>query len=223
MHSPLLLLIHCVTLLASSAANGAPAPNKNLPKPKLPIRVVDLAWVPNWILDKASRLTQEMLRRAGVDTEWLPACRVTETRDASHYAPECAAAMRGVADEVVIRLVDQRMVAPEVSDWALGFTNLTSGNVYVYYSRIEKSHLADIQRRPALLALVMTHETGHYLGLRHTEDGIMRPDVRPMDVEDTNLRRIQFAGEEARALRERAGELESRWLAAALPVAEPAH
>lgn len=206
MQKPMVLLFSCAAI-AAAATGETGIPEKNIAKLKLLIRVVDLANTPAWMLRKASALTQTLLSEAGVDVEWLPTCRIAAPQHASLYSPDCAAALRGVAAELVIRLLDDNMTSPQVSDLALAYTNLQTGGIYVYEAHIRTSHLAETARRYALLGLVMAHETGHYLGLKHAGEGVMRSEFRPMDVEAAALSRLQFSREEAVKLRDGA----ARW------------
>lgn len=169
----------------------------------LTIRIVDAAEVPEQTLKRASEAARAELRQAGIETEWLPACRVTNPRVLETDA-DCISAIRGQTAALVIRILGQKMISPNIASGVLGTINRENGLVYVFYSRIENSKIADIPHRSALLAAVMVHETGHLLGLAHSLAGIMRAEFRAVDVHEALLSRLAFSPDEADQLRKSA-------------------
>ncbi|HTX35998.1 MAG TPA: hypothetical protein VME43_13295 [Bryobacteraceae bacterium] len=59
-----------------------------------------------------------------------------------------------------------------------------------------------IGQSPAVvLGCIMAHELGHLIGLRHRPAGIMKPRFERGDIEQANMGRLRFTGQDERVLR----------------------
>jgi hypothetical protein len=196
------LMIALGTVLAAAGAQADHAP-------AVTVRVYDLAGVSGKSLAKAEAEAQHILRRAGIETEWL-AC--PKNREEEDRYPACQKPI-GPAD-VILQIVPRTMEGYEVGPKAFGFA-LPSGNggpamhAYVFFRRVEQAARENNKISLAtLLSYVMVHEIGHLLlgPAMHSPLGIMRAHWQPEEFRDMESGRLIFPSQQARVLQARVEE-----------------
>jgi hypothetical protein len=190
------LMIALGTVLAAAGAQADHAP-------AVTVRVYDFAGVSGKSLAKAEAEARHILRRAGIETEWL-AC--PKNRDEEDRYPACQKPMR--PGDVILQIVPRAMEGYEVGPKAFGFA-LPSGDggparhAYVFFGRVEQAAREnDRISLVTLLGYVMVHETGHLLlgPAMHFPRGIMRAHWQPEEFRDMENGRLTFPSQQARVL-----------------------
>jgi hypothetical protein len=190
------------TVLAAAGAQDSQTP-------VVTVRVYDLAGVSGKTLAKAEAEAQHLLRRAGIETEWL-AC--PKNRDEEDRYPACQKPIRPA--DVILQIVPQAMEGYEVGPKAFGFA-LPSGDggparhAYVFFRRVEQAAREnDKISLVTLLGYVIVHETGHLLlgPAMHSPRGIMRAQWQPEEFREMESGRLIFPSQQARVLQARVEE-----------------
>jgi len=171
----------------ASVADGA----AELRSPRLTVRVFDYARMPVRVLRYAGLQAAKVLRKAGIEPEWL-AC--------SPPSQACDAPMAG--RDLVIRIVN-RDPSGAGRAFARAIQPGDSPGVYatVYYGRV-----ADAASRAGVsaslwLALAMDHEVAHLLGLADGQAGVMRAVFGRRDMDRASCGLLRFAPGEEEQLR----------------------
>jgi hypothetical protein len=145
-------------------------------------------------LPKAEETAGTLLRRAGIQVEWL-------------RCPGCKKPL-GSGDVIlhlVPRSLDFQGLKPEAFGFALDGTGGEPAlHAYIFIDRAEKAVLASSRTsRPVslttLVAYVMVHEIGHLiLGPNsHSARGIMRPRWLAADLQEMEMGRFDFPPDQA--------------------------
>jgi len=196
------LVVALGTVLAAAGAQTDHAP-------AVTVRVYDLAGVSGKTLSKAESEAQHILRRAGIETEWL-AC--PKNRDEESRYPACQKPISPA--DVILQIVPQAMEGYEVGPMAFGFA-LPSGDggparhAYVFFRRVEQATRENNKvSLVTLLSYVIVHEIGHLLlgPAMHSSRGIMRAHWQPEEFRDMESGRLIFPSQQARVLQARVEE-----------------
>lgn len=166
----------------------------------LEIYVYNQAGVPQAILSRAEQRVTRILRRSGVEPEWL----------------DCSAPGAGGRDcsglpargSVTVQIVHGTM---KMSDDIFGAAFLGEDGIGrqtdVFYDRINQLHQNANVALPELLGNVMAHELGHLLlGLNaHSALGIMSPVWAREKLWQAERGALVFTDEQSKRMRERLG------------------
>jgi hypothetical protein len=154
----------------------------------LRIHLLDYAGLPESALNATASRAGEILRKAGIDTEW----NICQTGP-----------MRGMCDlersreSLIVRVVPG-MGPAAVFGRAVKAGNGGASGVYatLYFGRIREAAQRFDAPPSLLLACALAHETGELLGLSHSGAGVMHAAFDKHDVELAAVGRLNFGERE---------------------------
>lgn len=170
---------------------------------RLTLRVYNYAGMDSASLIRSEKIADKILQKEGIETVWVDC--PTSTHNTSSY-PACDTP-RGPADFVLRILPRPMAVKLRRSQDSLGSaqicpTSEPSCELNLFYHRIDEL-AAKGYRGDRILGYAIVHEIAHILlGPAHSEDGIMRADWTPSDLERISLGlELNFAADESKQLR----------------------
>jgi hypothetical protein len=174
----------------------------------LTIRLYNLTDAPVATVDRASRVTGQLLAAAGVTVVWQ-----TGSPDSLEgLCTDMSAAPAGIRvaadnrDYLVVRLAKELLGRPDRSDLGYALPHARQGaHATVYYDKVEKLFLS-AQAMPGienLLGAAMAHEIGHVLlgSEEHSAQGIMKARWGPAEFRLLACNRLQFTLKESAGVR----------------------
>jgi hypothetical protein len=183
---PVLALSTCSMMIcgqlpqtANFSSSGTMKRSDSDTKPRIVLRVYDLADVDTAIMASAKKVTAEIFRKAGVDTVWLD-CSVDQS--------DCGSE----AERPQFKLQLPSRATVSNSNGPLGFAMPCAHDkdacvFYIFYSRITAIAAVHGVRPGQILGHVMAHEIGHTLLGPDAHDlcGIMQSRLPVGDMERT--------------------------------------
>ncbi|HYP09282.1 MAG TPA: hypothetical protein VER03_23865 [Bryobacteraceae bacterium] len=150
------------------------------------IYIQDRATVPLPVINRAMSQTSAILESAGIHLVWK---RGSTTKGNRCRAP--------------IHLVIEKTAPPELRHDVMASTELSSGDITVYYDRFWLTAINWPSLASAHLAQVFAHEIGHSLQRlnRHSDTGIMKARFRSADYHDMQAGLMRFSSEDADLIR----------------------
>lgn len=170
-----------MSIAAETAAGGS----------SLSIRVLDQVGIPDAVYGEAVSVARGIFQEAGIETQWR-ICHLP--------AHEGACEQVGLA-EVLVKAVMGN--ASGVGSPIFGAAVRYRGNglfAYLFWRNVRDTASRYVVSPGALLGIVLAHEVGHLLGLEHCLTGVMRGDLRAIDVRQALAGGLAFNRGEARRL-----------------------
>lgn len=167
-----------VFLLVSAlpAQNISPENITSLPN-QIGVRVYNIAGAPGAVLQVAQRKSAEILRAAGIESNWYT-CPVTPTEQETTSACMNAAGPANLVLKLIPNEVAEQFYE---SNQSLGFAllsdrGLPTSDAWVFYGRVVAQARDGGHFLPTVLGHAMAHEIGHLLLGQgsHTNSGIMK-------------------------------------------------
>jgi hypothetical protein len=170
--------------------------------PKITLRVYNYARVPIPILVSTEPVAAHILRRAGVETEWLD-CRLSA---AEPRTPGCERPL--TPSDLILRLLPASMArAIAVNGDTFGIALTVNGkpakDAIIFYQRALDLARTGYVREQEILAAAIAHEIGHLLlgSNSHSATGIMRAKWTRDELELARLGRLLFTPEQSALIR----------------------
>jgi hypothetical protein len=170
--------------------------------PKITLRVYNYARVPTPILVSTEPVAAQILRRAGLETEWLD-CRLSA---ADPRTPACERPLS--SSDLILKLLPPSMaqtvaVNGDTFGIALTVDGKPARDAIIFYQRALDLARTGYVHEQEILAAAMAHEIGHLLlgPNSHSSTGIMRAKWTRDELELARLGRLLFTPEQSALLR----------------------
>jgi hypothetical protein len=170
----------------------------------LAIALYNYADLPPDVLESAMKMVVATLGDSGIQPAWS-LCLIARDR----WVDGCTQRLPSDGRYVTVNLMLRQnapQLGPGLGYEVAGFAIQDSARIhgaraFAFYDSVkaiaEKSH----RRAAVVLACVLVHEIAHTLGLRHQEQGVMRPVLDPRGMDDA-VRGLAFDELQGRLLRE---------------------
>ena len=163
---------------------------------RINVRLYDYADVRSPVLAKAQSEAARVLRRAGIETNWVGCAvpgRVAESKPVCNARPE--------AIDIQVRILPRKMaqkLMKHYSEFGLAFTAPGDGFgpfASIFYHRVEELSARRHTPRSLLLGHLIAHEIGHLLlgSNSHSRSGIMHVPWNQRQVERASLGTLLFS------------------------------
>jgi hypothetical protein len=169
----------------------------------LAIALYNYADLPPEVLESSMKMVVATLGDVGIQTAWS-LCLIARDR----WVDGCTQRLPSDGRYVTVNLMLRQnapLLGPGLGYEIAGFAiqdsaRLHGARAFAFYDSVqaiaEKSH----RSAAVVLACVLVHEIAHTLGLRHHEQGVMRPVLDPRGMDDA-VRGLAFDGLQRQLLR----------------------
>ena len=171
--------------------------------PRIGVRVYNLAEAPDRVLETAQAKAAEVLRSAGIESEWFVCPLSPEEQTATE---ECMAAS-GPAT-LVLKLAPNEVAKQfYASKHSLGFALLSdrgrpTSDAWVFYERVGAQAQDGGCYMPTILGYAIAHEIGHLLlgEGSHTSSGLMKGFWGKRELRKAEVGELRFSEKQTRRM-----------------------
>jgi hypothetical protein len=170
------------------------------------VQIHDYARVRDESLARASDIVSRLYGKIGVRTEWIGVVRPRERRTDSDGREGSRRSQIGQVTILVLtpQMADRGRMGKDVLGLAAVPEEGMGRIAYVIYDRVRASAAAAAMNEIELLGFVMAHEIGHLLLPRgsHLKDGVMKGHLERRDLQQLDVRTMEFTATEASQIRD---------------------